>query len=100
MALAAYPEDLLGVLVDARSGGLRGVRRRSPGRPAPPGSRSTAAYDENSLNDDYPTVFGAAMDIGLRYDDRDLLARLAQVVDDAGALAPRVCAATGRCWVP
>jgi len=46
------------------------------------------AYEDNGLYDDYPTVFGAVMEIGLRFDDRDLLHRLVRVVDDAGALAP------------
>jgi hypothetical protein len=44
------------------------------------------AYEENRLDDDYPAVFAVVMDIGLKYADHDLLLRLAQVVDDAGAL--------------
>jgi class 3 adenylate cyclase len=47
-----------------------------------------AAFEENGLSDDYPTFFATAMDIGLRFGDRDLLEHIGQVVDGAGALAP------------
>jgi tetratricopeptide (TPR) repeat protein len=46
------------------------------------------AYVENGLSDDFPTVFGTVMEIGLTYGDRDLLEGMARVVDDAGAQAP------------
>ncbi|HEY3530544.1 MAG TPA: adenylate/guanylate cyclase domain-containing protein [Nocardioides sp.] len=69
----------------------RSITQAYAGDPEATGSARAAldeAYEENLLEDDFPTIVGAVMDVALRYDDRDLLAHTTQIVEAAGARPP------------
>jgi tetratricopeptide (TPR) repeat protein len=69
----------------------RAITQAYAGDPEATGSARAAldeAYEENLLDDDFPTIVGAVMDVSLRYADRDLLTRTTQIVEAAGTRPP------------